>query len=74
MSGSSKLFIEVVILNKSRKVRSFESNENTQRQSLGHIAQFRIMNHENTQRQSVGHIAQFRIIKRLLGLQGSFKF
>ena len=30
--------------NKNRKVRSFESNENTQRQSVGHIAQFRIMN------------------------------
>ena len=28
--------------NKNIKVSSFESNENTQRQSVGHIAQFRI--------------------------------
>ena len=33
-----------VIANKSIKVSSFESNENKQSQSAGHIAQFRIMN------------------------------
>ena len=30
--------------NKNMKVSSFESNKNTQRQSIGHIAQFRILN------------------------------
>ena len=29
---------DIVLLNKNRKFRFFESNENTQRQSLGHIA------------------------------------
>ena len=33
-----------VIANKNIKVSSFESNENTQRQSLDHIAKFLIMN------------------------------
>ena len=35
-----------VIANKSIKVSSFESNENKQSQSAGHMAQFRIMNLE----------------------------
>ena len=33
-----------VIAGKNIKVSYFEISENTQRQSLGHIAQFRIMN------------------------------
>ena len=33
-----------VIANKHLKVGSFESDENTQRQSVGHIAQFWITN------------------------------
>ena len=39
--GNISIYIEV---NKNRKIRSFESKENTQRQSVGHIAQFRIIN------------------------------
>ena len=30
--------------NKNIKISSFESDENTERQSVGHIVQFRIMN------------------------------
>ena len=33
-----------VIANTNRKVSYFESNENTHRQSMGHIAKFWIMN------------------------------
>ena len=33
-----------VIANKSIKYSFFESNENTQRHNVGHIAQFRIVN------------------------------
>ena len=33
-----------VITHKTIKVIFFESNENSQRQSVGHFAQFRIMN------------------------------
>ena len=39
------IFCSMTLVNKNIKGSSFESNENTQRQSVGHIAQFRKRNH-----------------------------
>ena len=39
-----RIMSTIALGNKNMKVSSLESNENTQRQSMGHIAQFQIMN------------------------------